>query len=544
MRDLGRVFSDNGSLGEKLAAFLRRIQMLKPVEACYFSLFDRDHVNLHAVATYHLQESTRRMPPALEQKVAERATPVCIPDLAGDVFNSYLGLPLLRRGAVIAVLNLCARTPAAFSRKNVEFFTAVTEHTALLLDNAWLMEETQKQVDELTFVFRFSGILRREKTLASVMEAVLEQCIQSVQADLGYLLAFEPESAALKVLATSHEGRPAPPEGMVLPLKAADLAYSEDPRQDFPALLAPACLGPLVEGMARLLLVPLCTDRGLHAVMLVGHRLSGHMEEREHRLVMILTNAAENAIGRAMADEEMQARIREEAASRAKSEFLAVMSHELRTPLTSILGFTELLAENHFGPTNDKQQEYLQQVLGSGRHLLLLINDILDLAKVESGKMTLTLEEVDLQSFLEEVQRSFAPLVHRKNLTLRTHMGPALSPVTADPVRLKQIMYNLVSNAVKFTDSGGVEVLVRAEGGCVHIEVSDTGIGIPREEQDIIFRPFSQGSRRPGRVQEGTGLGLSLSRRLAELHGGTLTVVSEVGVGSTFHVVLPQGLRP
>lgn len=541
LRDLGRVFSASGALGEKLMSFLRRIRMLRPVDGCWFSLFDADSSSRPPVAVYHLDDSTRTMPSDLEREVADRALPLALPDLSRwsspSGYNSYLGLPIMRQGAVIGVLSLCARAGASFERRDVEFFMAVSEHTALLLENAWLLEETQRHVEEMTFVFNFTGILRREKTLDGVVQAVLEQCVQSVQADAGFLLSFDAETATFTPVAAC--GAPVPALRLRLPqdLGACELTYSENPRRDFPTLFETAAMP--TRDLSRLLLVPLCTDRGLHSIMLVGHGRAGDIDDRERRLVSALTNAAENAIGRAMATEAMEARVREEAASRAKSEFLAVMSHELRTPLTSILGFTELLAENHFGPTNEKQQEYLQQVLGSGRHLLLLINDILDLAKVEAGKMELVREPVDLKGLLDELQRSFLPLVRRKNLTLHVDCPPL--SVMADPLRLKQVLYNLVSNAVKFTDTGGISMRVREQDACVHFEVEDTGIGIPETQREAIFKPFSQGMRGNGRTYEGTGLGLSLSRRLAELQGGTLMVDSEVGVGSTFHVVLPHG---
>jgi len=230
-----------------------------------------------------------------------------------------------------------------------------------------------------------------------------------------------------------------------------------------------------------------------------------------------------------------------ERASRFKSEFLANMSHELRTPLNSIIGFSELLEDQLAGPLTDKQRGYIHNVWTSGKHLLDLINDILDLSKVEAGKIELHMETFSLREALGAALTMVRPQAAKKRMSLRSELVPETT-VTADPLRLKQIMYNLLSNAIKFTPEGGqVTVAARtAQEAFVEIAVTDTGIGIRAEDLPKLFREFSQVGGEQARVQHGTGLGLALSKRLVELHGGKIWAESEgENKGSTFTFTLP-----
>jgi signal transduction histidine kinase len=237
-------------------------------------------------------------------------------------------------------------------------------------------------------------------------------------------------------------------------------------------------------------------------------------------------------------------RARAVAASKAKSDFLANMSHELRTPLNAIIGFSELLLEPLFGELSEKQRSYVNDILDSGKHLLALINDILDLAKIEAGKMELEPRPVDLRLLVSSSIRLISERASKQLVELSSEIEEELTSVTADARKLKQLMFNLLSNAVKFTPAGGrVGVRTWREESGVIICVWDTGIGVPESERTKIFEDFYQVGNSTVRAQQGTGLGLSLVKKIAELHGGRVWVESEVDVGSKFFVQLPQKQR-
>ena len=240
--------------------------------------------------------------------------------------------------------------------------------------------------------------------------------------------------------------------------------------------------------------------------------------------------------------EIMAARSAADSANKAKSQFLANMSHELRTPMNAIIGFSEVLNERIFGELNDKQAEYLTDINAAGQHLLSLINDILDLSKIEAGRLELSLTEFDLTSVIDDAMAMMKERAATGGVTLHTDIDGDLSLITADQRLVKQVLINLLSNAVKFTLEGG-SVTLRACKSDTEIEVSiiDTGIGIRKEEMDMLFEEFRQSSDDYTRKQEGTGLGLALSQRLIQLHDGLIRAESEPGQGSTFTFNLPTG---
>ena len=229
-----------------------------------------------------------------------------------------------------------------------------------------------------------------------------------------------------------------------------------------------------------------------------------------------------------------------QAVSRHKSEFLANMSHELRTPLNAVIGFSEVLQVRMFGPLNEKQAEYVQDILHSGRHLLSLINDILDLAKIEAGRADVEASLFDLTAAIDNALVLTKERAVRRGLRLERNLDPQLGRIYADERKVKQVLINLLSNAVKFTPEGGTITVSATRGpAVVTLVVQDTGIGIAAEDQELIFEEFRQVGNDYTRKQEGTGLGLALARRLVVLHGGRLWVESALGNGSTFSFTLP-----
>ena len=239
-------------------------------------------------------------------------------------------------------------------------------------------------------------------------------------------------------------------------------------------------------------------------------------------------------------NEQLEARNQEvERANRLKTEFLASMSHELRTPLHTIIGFSELLSEQLEGPLTEKQQRFVGHILQDARHLLELINEVLNISKIESGRLELKPESFDFSQCVEEVMAGIRHQAATKNIQLE-NQNTFHDSLYADRVRIKEILYNLLNNAVKFTPEGGrVWIEAERQGEGLHISVCDTGIGIPEKEQRSIFEKFYQVGDTTGGVREGTGLGLAITKHLVELHGGAISVASQPGKGSSFRLVLP-----
>ena len=280
--------------------------------------------------------------------------------------------------------------------------------------------------------------------------------------------------------------------------------------------------------------------KGIGAIW-VARDYEGPFSGKEIALLKIFADQAVIAIQNARLFREIEDKSRQlEVANKHKSEFLANMSHELRTPLNAIIGFSEVLLERLFGDLNEKQDDYLRDIHSSGRHLLTLINDILDLSKVEAGRMELELSTFDIASTLADAMTLVRERAQRHGITLGQQVDPALGEITADERKFKQILLNLLSNAVKFTPDGGrIDVTARHEDNSAIVAVHDTGIGIAAEDQAAVFEEFRQVGRHYTNKQEGTGLGLALTKKFVELHGGHIWLESAPGSGSTFTFTLP-----
>ena len=293
-------------------------------------------------------------------------------------------------------------------------------------------------------------------------------------------------------------------------------------------------------GYRALLAVPLVREGRLLGGLTVIRRTTGEFASPVIDLLRTFATQSALAIQNARLFLEIEDKSHQlEVASQHKSEFLANMSHELRTPLNAIIGFSEVLTERMFGELNEKQAEYLKDIYASGTHLLSLINDILDLSKIEAGRMELELTDFDLPTALDNALTLVRERAGRRGVALHMNVDERLGQIQADERKIRQVVLNLLSNAIKFTPEGGrIEVGAVPKDGFVEVSVSDTGVGIAPEDQEAVFEEFRQVGTADKKV-EGTGLGLALSRKFVELHGGRIWVQSALGQGSTFTLALP-----
>jgi signal transduction histidine kinase len=298
-------------------------------------------------------------------------------------------------------------------------------------------------------------------------------------------------------------------------------------------------------GIRAILAVPMVREGQLIGCLVVSRNRAGNFPAETVELLRTFGTESALAIQNARLFHEIADKSRQlEVASQHKSEFLANMSHELRTPLNAILGFSEVLAQGMFGAVNEKQSEYLHDILDSGRHLLSLINDILDLSKIEAGRMELELTDFDLPQAIQNALTLVRERALRRGIALHHVIDDRVGDIRADERKVKQVLLNLLSNAIKFTPEGGrIEVRAAPADGTVEVSVTDTGIGIAPEDQDAVFEEFRQVGAADKKA-EGTGLGLTLSRKFIELHRGQIRATSQVGVGSTFTFTLPVSPWP
>jgi signal transduction histidine kinase len=297
-------------------------------------------------------------------------------------------------------------------------------------------------------------------------------------------------------------------------------------------------------GIRAILAVPMARERRLIGCLVVIRNRPGEFPAETIELLRTFATQSAMAIQNARLFHEIEVKSRQlEVASQHKSEFLANMSHELRTPLNAIIGFSEVLTDRMFGELNEKQEEYLKDIYASGTHLLSLINDILDLSKIEAGRMELELTDFDLPTALDNALMLVRERAQRRSLTLHKDVDAGVGQIHGDERKIRQVVLNLLSNAIKFTPEGGrIEVGAVPKDGLVEISVSDSGVGIAPEDQEKVFEEFRQVGTADKKA-EGTGLGLTLCRKFIELHGGRIWVKSQLGQGATFTFTIPVWRR-
>jgi signal transduction histidine kinase/DNA-binding response OmpR family regulator len=506
-------------------------------------------------------------------RVALEARPVQLEDAAADSryelreameaggFRTVLGVPIVTQQGVVGVIALHRNVVDPFSDRAVDVVMRFARQGAIAIENVRLFRDAQRRsdelaesVDELRVLGEVSQAVNSTLDVDQVLTTIITHAVELADADGGSIFEFDAATETFELRTAHGTG-----DDLVDALRGTRIALRETlvgraaldhaARQvpDLADVPSDPHLAVLrAHGWRSMLAVPLVGGGEILGATVVRRRSPGGFSPRAVSLAETLANQSAVAIANARVFRELEEKTRQlEVASRHKSEFLASMSHELRTPLNAVIGFSDVLLERMFGELNAKQDEYLRDIRGSGRHLLALLNDILDLSKVEAGRMELELAPVAVADVVEHGVTMLRERAASKGISLEHEVDADVGVVLADELRLKQVLLNLLTNAVKFTpDGGAVTVRARAAGDEFHVEVADTGIGIPEADRERIFEAFNQGDRRARSSAEGTGLGLTLTKRIVELHGGRMWLrASEPGPGSTFGFALPVGRR-
>ena len=478
----------------------------------------------------------------------------------GAVARTYLVVPLRQQGELIGTLNARRTEVRSFTPSQIKLLETFADQAVIAIENVRLFKELQERtrelvesVEEMKALGEVGQAVSSSLDLETVLETIVSRAVDLSGTDCGVIYEFDEGTQEFNLRA-SHRMEPEAVEG----LKAARIRLGEGATGQAAMTRAPVQIPDTFElreravsrvrpllnrlGYRSLLTVPILREQQIMGGLTVWRRQVGEFEPEVVNLLQTFATQSALAIQNARLFREIEDKSRQiEAANRHKSEFLANMSHELRTPLNAIIGFSEVLGERMFGELNEKQAEYTEDILSSGRHLLSLINEILDLSKVEAGRMELELATFDLPLAIDNARTFVRERATKHGINLDVTVDERLGDFVGDERKIKQVLLNLLSNAVKFTPEGGrIGIKARQADGSVEISVSDTGIGIAPEDQPKIFEEFRQVGSDYARKVEGTGLGLTLAKKFVELHGGRIWVESEVGKGSTFTFSLPQ----
>jgi signal transduction histidine kinase len=471
--------------------------------------------------------------------------------------RTLLGVPLMREGTPIGVLLLQRSEVQPFSDKQIELATTFADQAVIAIENTRLFEEVQartreltQSVEELRALGDVSQTVNSTLDLQTVLDTIVAKATQLSGTEAGVIYVFDEANGQFRVHATYGM---TPDMIAVIKEHHADFseavhAATQRREPDQVADLQPSSrANELVMrlGYRARLVVPLLAGDQIVGALVVRRKAPGEFPQNTIDLLQTFAAQSVLAIQNARLFSEIEEKSRQLAdASEHKSQFLASMSHELRTPLNAVIGLTEMMVSNAARFGTEKALEPLRRVNAAGTHLLSLINEVLDLSKIEAGKLELNPEPVNLPRLIDEVIGTAGQLAEKNHNRLVVEAQEDLGGLTTDPMRLKQILLNLLSNACKFTKAGEVALRVRkvADGrDWVELAVADTGIGLTAEQQAKLFQEFTQADSLTARRYGGTGLGLALSRKLARMMGGDVTVTSEPGKGSVFTVRLPAG---
>jgi signal transduction histidine kinase len=580
LAEVTAAISASLDLGKVLDTIVRQAVMLSGSEACAIFQFDESTRSFVALASHELSpaflDRIRGTPVDPARGAIRRAVdsgqPFQIPDVErateylfreitlGEGFRALMAAPIPGRN-VTRGITVFRRASGPFSDRVVELLVSLANQSRVAIANARLFQEVQSQraqlqelSEKMDKLYRLSTAVQEPLSLREQLRRVLAAATEMGILDRIYVWATGPEADRLVNLAgagfSEEEGRGF--EGVEIPMDEAG-AMGRAYRDGRPLLFDDAHPLPpelrlrppyttLRGARTRAFLVVPMIARGRTVGVLAGDNKPSGRPILPETVDLLATFAAHAAVAieNARLFRESEDKGRElEVASRHKSQFLANMSHELRTPLNAILGYAEMVQDGIYGEVPPRIAEVLERVQVSGRHLLGLINDVLDISKIEAGQLALALGEYSMHDVVTAVRSAMESLAVEKGLQLEVEASPGLPPGTGDARRITQVLMNLVGNALKFTEAGHVRLHVVLEGERFLASVSDTGPGIAEHEHERIFEEFHQADGAGVPRKGGTGLGLAIARRIVVMHGGDLWVESAPGAGSTFRFTLP-----
>jgi signal transduction histidine kinase/HAMP domain-containing protein len=472
-------------------------------------------------------------------------------------FRTILSVPMLRDGEPIGAISVTRREAVPFTDKQIALLKTFADQAVIAVENVRLFKELEartgeltRSVEQLTALGEVSQAVSSTLDVETVLDTIVSRASQLAGADACGIYEYDEDAQMFHVRATHNFDAAFVARLRAMPLHKGEGASGRATEAHEPIQIADITAPGAYESRVRDLLigsgyravlsVPLLREEQIIGSLTLVRRVPGEYSPEVIEVLKTFATQSALAIQNARLFREIADKSRQlETASRHKSEFLANMSHELRTPLNAIIGFSEVLVDRMFGELNEKQDEYLKDIYASGQHLLSLINDILDLSKIEAGRMELEATDFDLPSAIDNALTLVRERASRRGIALAHTIDEHLGMLRGDERKVKQVLLNLLSNALKFTPEGGrIDVSARVHDEVAEIAVTDTGVGIAPDDQEAVFEEFRQVGAADKKV-EGTGLGLALARKFIELHGGRIWVKSEPGTGSTFTFTLP-----
>jgi GAF domain-containing protein/anti-sigma regulatory factor (Ser/Thr protein kinase) len=462
--------------------------------------------------------------------------------------RSTMAVPMLKDGRPIGAITLGRPQTGRFPERQIELLRTFADQAVIAIENARLFEEVQARNRDLTALGEVGRAISSTLDLNIVLKTIVDRAVDLSGADGGSIFYFREELGMFELGETTGLD-----EDVIGRFRKLDIAAGETGLGEAIAKRQPLQIPDITKrarnplrdaaieaGLRAALIVPLLGAEGPLGALVLQRRQPGEFPQAVVSLMQTFADQSAIALENARLFEEIAQKGRElELASQHKSQFVANMSHELRTPLAAILGYAELMQEGFYEPLGKKSLDALTRIRSNGKHLLGLINTVLDIAKIEAGQFSLNLGEYAIESMVETVRVATESLAETKKLSLKTDVAKRLPVGLGDEQRLTQVLLNLVGNAIKFTDSGEVRITATAMNGHFTVAVTDTGPGIPPEELKRVFEQFHQIDNSNTKAKGGTGLGLAIAKQIVEMHGGRLWVESIVGKGATFRMELP-----